>query len=417
MKGKARKVKSERAGAGRPLGPGPYPSNITDARRNQPFLEPIVVTSSATASFAGLSNEDCGVGISTHGFGGGKSAYGLTRNASTSCLNSESTFQYEPISHGPITYNFKSGFVESSAQRPRISNESRAQHFKNPTKELVSGFKKLALRPLKPPRQRANPYAVPQKAAHQDANQANIDLYRSVRENLKRLESLRKKNKIHKSKTIARMPERILEASEREELTDNTCTGGDNTHDNSRGLGTKEHTISQSTMDDEMETVQINIPAEVMSQDSEDILDEPQQQPYNVNVLDAKTCRVKSTEEATDGLYMTAYHKHDYINPKVRYMEKQDLQYQLFQLEHFEENLYILKSMTKFPGILKPALYYAHHTHTFEVRDVYHRQNKMIGGMAQLRNFLFKCSDYKIILNHFNPEGSYQTCDLELTDR
>ena len=65
MKGKARKVKSERVGAGRP---GPYPSNITDARRNQPFLEPIVVTSSATASFAGLSNEDCGVGISTEIF-------------------------------------------------------------------------------------------------------------------------------------------------------------------------------------------------------------------------------------------------------------------------------------------------------------------------------------------------------------
>ena len=54
---------------------------------------------------------------------------------------------------------------------------------------------------------------------------------------------------------------------------------------------------------------------------------------------------------------------------------------------------------------MQPALFYAHHSNTFEIRDVYHRMNGMMGGVSQMRNFLFRCADYKIWLNNWGFGG------------
>ena len=122
-------------------------------------------------------------------------------------------------------------------------------------------------------------------------------------------------------------------------------------------------------------------------------------------ILENKTCRLKSTDDNQSNLYLTPIVKHDFINPKIKFSDKNETTVlQNFKLELYDNNkndLYIIKSLVKFPGIMQPALFYAHHSNTFEIRDVYHRMNGMMGGVSQMRNFLFRCADYKIWLNNW----------------
>jgi len=169
-------------------------------------------------------------------------------------------------------------------------------------------------------------------------------------------------------------------------------------------------------MDDDIEHVTISVPVDMGDEDTADEGDERgfADEPYTVNILENKTCRLKSTDENQANLYLTPIVKHDFINPKIKFSDKNETTVlQNFKLELYDNNkndLYIIKSLVKFPGIMQPALFYAHHSNTFEIRDVYHRMNGMMGGVSQMRNFLFRCADYKIWLNN------NITCDIELTE-
>lgn len=56
-------------------------------------------------------------------------------------------------------------------------------------------------------------------------------------------------------------------------------------------------------------------------------------------------------------------------------------------------------SLIKYPGIIKPALFYNKFSNSFEIRDVFHKQKKLLGSNTGLKDFLYKCTDSTVCLN------------------